>query len=38
MFDKTAGIQYRSNAFLAICFSAVKNVSVWKPFDLDYIS
>ena len=37
MFGETAGIQCTSNAFLAICFSAVKNVSVWKPFDLDYI-
>ena len=33
----TAGIQCTSNAFIAICFSVVKRVSVWKSFDLDYI-
>ena len=37
MFGETAGIQCTSNAFLAISFSAIKNVSVWKSFDLDYI-
>ena len=37
MLGETAGIECTNNAFLAICFSAVKNVSVWKPFDLDYI-
>ena len=37
MFGATAGMQCTSNAFLAICFSAIKSVSVWKPFDLDYI-
>ena len=36
-FGYTAGIQYSCNALLAICSSIVKKVSVWKPFDLDYI-
>ena len=36
-YGTTAGIQCRSNAFVAICFSVVKRVSIWKSFDLDYI-
>ena len=28
---KTAGIQCTSNGFIAVCFSTVKNVSIWKP-------
>ena len=36
-YDKTAGIQYTSNALIAVCFSAVKNVSVWMSWDLDFI-
>ena len=37
MYDETAGIQCRSNAIIAVCFSAVKNVSIWKSWDLDFI-
>ena len=37
MFGETAGIHCTSIAFLTNCFSAVTNVLVWKPFDLDYI-
>ena len=37
MFGKTAEMQCTSNECLPICFSTVKNVSVWKPFNLDYI-
>ena len=33
----TAGIQCTSNAFIAICFSVVKRVSIWKSFNLDYL-
>ena len=33
----TAGIQCTSNAFIDICFSVVKRVSIWKSFDLDYV-
>ena len=36
-YGTTAGIQCTSNAFIAICFSVVKRVSIWKSFDLDYI-
>ena len=36
-YGTTAGIQCTSNAFVAICFSVVKRVSIWKSFDLDYI-
>ena len=36
-YDETAGIQCTSNALIAVCFSVVKNVSVWKPCDLDFI-
>ena len=36
-FGNTAGIQCSCNALFAICFSIVKKVSLWKPFDLDYI-
>ena len=34
---EAAGIQCTSNAFIAVCFSAVKNVSVWKSWDIDFI-
>ena len=36
-FGNTAGIQCLCNALYAVCFSVVKKVSIWKPFDLDYI-
>ena len=36
-YSKTACIQCTSNAFIAVCFSAVKNVSIWKSWDLDFI-
>ena len=29
-YGETAGIQSTSNAFIAVCFDAVKNVSIWK--------
>ena len=29
--------QSTSNAFYTICFSVLKNVSIWAYFDLDYI-
>ena len=32
-YGTTAGIQCTSNAFIAICFSVVKRVSIWKSFD-----
>ena len=35
--DTAAGIQCTNNAFIAICFSVVKRVSIWKSFDLDYL-
>ena len=34
---ETAGIQCASNAFYAICFSVLKNVSTWAYSDLDCI-
>ena len=37
VLGETPGIHRTSNAFLPIWFLAVKNVSVWKPFDLDHI-
>ena len=36
-YGTTAEIQCTSNAFIAICFSIVKRVSIWKSFDLNYI-
>ena len=36
-YGETAGIQCTSNAFIAVCFSAVKNVSIWKSWDLGFI-
>ena len=36
-YGGAAGIQCTSNVFLATCFSAIKSVSVWKSWDLDYI-
>ena len=36
-YREAAGIQCTSNAFIAVCFSAVKNVSVWKSWDIDFI-
>ena len=36
-YGETAGIQFILNAFTAVCFSAVKNVSIWKPWNLDFI-
>ena len=32
-YGTTAGIQFTSNAFIAIYFSLVKRVSIWKSFD-----
>ena len=32
-YETTVGIQCTSNAFIAICFSIVKRVSIWKCFD-----
>ena len=36
-FGNSAGIQCSCNALYAIFFSIIKNVSVWKSWDLDYI-
>ena len=36
-YGETAGIQFILNAFTAVCFSAVKNASIWKPWNLDFI-
>ena len=36
-YGRSAGMQYASNAYLAIIFSTIKNINMWKPFDLDYI-
>ena len=36
-YGETAGIQYTSNAFFAICYSATKNALDWVAFGLDYI-
>ena len=36
-YGETAGIQCTSNTFIAVCFSAVKNVSILKSWDLDFI-
>ena len=36
-YGEAAGIQCTSNAFIAVCFSAVKNASVWKSWDIDFI-
>ena len=36
-YREAAGIQCTSNAFIAVCFSAVKNVSVWMSWDIDFI-
>ena len=36
-YGETAGIQCTSNAFISVCFSAVKNVSILKSWDLDFI-
>ena len=30
-------MQYTSNAYFAIIFSAIKSIDIWKTFDLDYI-
>ena len=36
-YDETAGIQCTITALIAVCFSAVKNISVWKSWNLDFI-
>ena len=36
-FGYSAGTQCSCNALYAICFSAIKKVSIWKYWDLDYI-
>ena len=36
-YGRSAGMQCASNAYLAIIFSTIKNINMWKPFDLDYI-
>ena len=36
-YRTTAGIQFTSIGYIAICFSVVKRVPVWKSFDLEYI-
>ena len=36
-YRETVGIQCTSNAFFAICFSAIKSMSIWKSWDLHYI-
>ena len=33
----SAGMQCTSNAYLAPIFSVIKNISLWKTYDLDYI-
>ena len=34
---ESAGKQCTANAYLAIVLSAIKNVNIWKSFDLDYV-
>lgn len=36
-FAETAGFQCTGNSYIAICFSAIKKVSVLKSWDLDYV-
>ena len=36
-FGETSGIQCACNSLFAICWSSIKRVSIWKPWDLDYI-
>lgn len=36
-FGSTAGIQCMCNSLLSICWSAIKRISSWKSFDLDYV-
>ena len=36
-FGNSSGIQCSCNALFALCFSLMKKVSIWKPWDLDYI-
>ena len=36
-YVRSAGMQCTSDAYLAIIFSTIKNINMWKPFDLDYI-
>ena len=36
-FGNTAGTQCSCISLYAICFSVIKNISIWKSYDLDYI-
>ena len=36
-YGDTADIQCTSNAFIAVYFSAVKKVWIWKSWDIDFI-
>ena len=36
-FGETAGIQCCSNSLVAICWSTIKRVGIWKSWDLDNI-
>ena len=36
-FGETSGIQCACNSLFAICWSSIKRVSIWKPWDLDYV-
>ena len=36
-FGEIAGIQCGMNVLSALCYSAVKKVSIWKTLDLDYV-
>ena len=33
-YGRSAGMQRKSNAYLAIIFSIIKNINIWKRFDL----
>ena len=36
-YREPAGMQCTSNAFFSIEYSVIKNTSIWKSWDLDYI-
>ena len=36
-YGRSAGMQCKSNAYLAIIFSTIMDINTWKPIDLNYI-
>ena len=36
-YGEYAGRQCTANAYFAIIYSTIKNIGIWKPFDIDYI-